>query len=259
MKTNACRSRTHDSLPHAHPAAFTLTELLVVIAVIAILAALLLPALASSKVSAQRIKCVSNLHQLALATHLYWDDNNSRCFRYAGSVTNSGQIYWFGWLAQGAEGQRQFDPEPGALYPYLRGRGIEVCPAFDYYSSQVKLKATGAAYGYGYNLYLSARPGEPAVDSARFKRPDQLTLLADAAQVNTWQAPASDSHPLLEEWYYVDANLSQPNGHFRHMQRADVVFSDGHVGLERMVAGSLDQRLPGQEVGRLRTEILQLP
>ena len=55
--------------------AFTLIELLVVIAVIGILAAILLPALARSKVVAKRIHCVNNVRQLALATHLYADDN----------------------------------------------------------------------------------------------------------------------------------------------------------------------------------------
>src|SRR5205807_1061795 len=53
---------------------FTLLELLVCIAIIAVLAATLLPSLARGKMSAQRIKCVSNLRQLGLAAHLYWDD-----------------------------------------------------------------------------------------------------------------------------------------------------------------------------------------
>ncbi len=37
---------------------------------------------------------------------------------------------------------------------------------------------------------------------------------------------------MLEEWYYVDTNTSYPNGHFRHNQKANVVFCDGHVGME---------------------------
>ena len=84
-------------------------------------------------------------------------------------------------------------------------------------------------------------------------------LFGDAAQVNDFQAPASPSNPMLEEWYYVDTNTSYPNGHFRHNQRANVVFCDGHVTEEKPVPGSLDQRLPNQFIGQLRCEILSIP
>jgi prepilin-type processing-associated H-X9-DG protein len=236
-----------------------LVELLVVIAIIATLAALLLPTLGRGKMSAQRAQCLGNLHQLGLATQMYWDDNAGACFAWQIGPTNGGRLYWFGWLQDGAEGERQYDAQPGALYPYVKGHNLGVCPALNYSLNLFKLKATGAAYGYGYNRFLSAPANQPSIKISKVPRPSELALHADAAQVNDFQAPASATNPMLEEWYYIDTTADYPNGHFRHNRQADVGFCDGHSGTERFVPGSLDGRLPAQYVGRFRAEILLLP
>ena len=58
--------------------AFTLIELLVVIAIIAILAALLLPVLSRSKITAQGAQCMNNHRQLVLAWSMYCHDNDDQ-------------------------------------------------------------------------------------------------------------------------------------------------------------------------------------
>lgn len=228
--------------------AFTLIELLVVIAVIGALSALSLPALHRARQSANGAVCVNNLRQLGMGAQLYWGDNDNNAFPYKLGSTNSGDMYWFGWIERGAEGERRFDVTQSLLYPYVRG-AVRTCPQLDYTMADFKLKAKGAAYGYGYNLHLSSTPPFPKLKMNAVRQPSNLAVFADTAQVNTFQAPASPERPMLEEFYYF--NSTEPTVHFRHRDTATAAFCDGHVTSQKLNRSTLDERLPTANVGKL--------
>jgi prepilin-type N-terminal cleavage/methylation domain-containing protein/prepilin-type processing-associated H-X9-DG protein len=243
---------------------FTLLELLVVIAIIAILTAMLLPAFVRARTTAQYAGCVGNLRQLGIATEVYLGDNANRLFNRCAVPTTGGQLWWFGWLASGKEGQRDFDLSAGRLYPYLHGSDVRLCPSPVWNSPQFKPKGTNVIFSYGCNAFLFAGQNQNPLSADKITCPADTALYADAAQVNTFQAPASMKNPMFEEWYYLDLETNyssfnnQPNGHFRHSQKANVTFADGHVALEKPVSGSFDKRLPAECIGQLRPGILLL-
>src|SRR5690349_9117710 len=66
---------TPHARPRRAPSAFTIVELLVVVAILTLLIALLLPALGNSRESARRVQCANNLRQASLSLNMYAQDN----------------------------------------------------------------------------------------------------------------------------------------------------------------------------------------
>ena len=76
-------------------AAFTLIELLTVIAVIGVLAAILIPAVGKVRERAHQTQCVSNLRQLAVAATMYASDHKGDYPALNGETEGAPQVPWF--------------------------------------------------------------------------------------------------------------------------------------------------------------------
>jgi prepilin-type N-terminal cleavage/methylation domain-containing protein/prepilin-type processing-associated H-X9-DG protein len=116
--------------------AFTLIELLIVIAIITVLAALLLPALAGAREKGRRAACFANMRQVGLAGRLYMDDFGGSMFHHhEGWVLDDGTRTETLPLnpeacAGGGSGNSQV-AKPWVIFfsPYLKSRNVAFCPA----------------------------------------------------------------------------------------------------------------------------------
>jgi prepilin-type N-terminal cleavage/methylation domain-containing protein/prepilin-type processing-associated H-X9-DG protein len=225
--------------PHASCSrAFTLVELLVVLAIIGVLIGLLLPAVQKAREAAARTLCANNLKQLTLAVHNY----ESTFHRLPQSFTTPNPsvwpyatTYWFGL----ADPANNLDGTKGILTPYYENNNkILRCPSMD--PSQVQPIFQGLSGGYGYNRCLGTtywNAGQWTTPVALTKRITDVSstsstfAFSDSALIAYWMAPpvAQESYSIAAP-YATPAGSPQPTTHFRHGGRvANVALLDGHV------------------------------
>lgn len=196
---------------------FTLIELMVVIAIIAILAAILLPALQRTKEMAKSITCVNNEKQINLCFVNYVDDFNGRLPMYSRSnwPTGQGSSPYPRWTEIMADYLAPAVYKSGTSY-YIKGNSFLMCPSLE------TPDPTAIVYpGYGMNRYGiggdSASAPKKYYQISDVKYPSEQVEFGDSIF----------SLPLKLGNAYVDFAITY--NHFRHNKLSNIVFCDGHV------------------------------
>ena len=217
--------------PTARKNAFTLIELLVVVAIIAILAAILLPALGRARRQAYAASCLNNLRQLGLM-HLAYCDLYDGCFCPA--VDRSTLDSW----AASADYTK-----PGTLANAIGGGGAESekvysCPGLAGVGDvEYNRRWTAPFCGYGYNFLLSYQACDmnaklSGLKLARVRNPDRVVLAGDAVTRN-----GGAGRPLIPTYfiYKPDATSYTSWSHYRHGEGAGTIYVDGHAAIVRTI------------------------
>ncbi|MFA6659719.1 MAG: hypothetical protein WCS25_08505 [Victivallaceae bacterium] len=225
---------------------FTLVELLVTISVIALLAALMLPALSKAREKSKGAFCESNLKQLNAANLLYVLDYGYYMPCYGSEITGPGSSVgklWIGYRSAPAGTPGNIDMHGGFVFDICGNWKIMTCPSWNV-SGGAPDKITDG-HGYGYNVigigsmaYItgSAYKNGSGMKVEMVKKPSSVVLFGDvtATTVPGEIRPYSFFYPKYTiSSSGMSVNSRGDNAHFRHAGAASVGWADGHVSRER--------------------------
>jgi len=200
---------------------FTLIELLVVVAIIAVLVAVLLPAVQQARQRGLSVKCAALLKQDGTSLLMYAQDNHDFFVRYGETAAEWSRGIWYRWFyVMYRTGYLPCSPSDNSLGIPFSKSPYHLCPA----------SGPGSLSAYAMNMGASVKGGynSPLRKISEIPRPDQAALLCDGngyiAYVQIWSP------------------ITEVAGTNRHLGGINIVFVDGRVDWRE---GIMPTRDPG--------------
>ena len=201
---------------------FTLIELLVVISIIALLLAILMPALGRAKEAAKRVVCLSNQRQLGLAWTVYAESNDGKMCspRPMGGTSNDAKYSWIKWTGSGwpdtwNDQEWEDSIKMGALWDYTKSEGVFRCPAGN---KDEQITYAGFA-SMGWMSPLNRAVDGPIFKSiSRIKQPVRRAVFIDEGKLTS---DFFSVNYIEETWWDQPPN--------RHNYGVTMSFADGHA------------------------------
>lgn len=183
--------------------AFTLVELLLVIAIVSILAAVLFPVFSQAKESARKTTCLSNTKQLSLGVLMYAEDSDE----VLPPTQNGDFVLW-----------------PDLVSSYVRNDNVRICLS----------DLSGATNSYGLNElifvdctdFLPSPPPQLPTET-QLQTPSDTIMMGELGTLDDLVTPKENAYKLtVPDDDLNDQYDARPAA--RHFNRANLVFFDGH-------------------------------
>src|SRR3954471_1766217 len=215
--------------------AFSLVEVLVVVAIISILAALLLPALSVAKGKGARIVCANHLKQLSYATQMYSADNDGKLvenFPENASPAQHSNSWVLGNMKNAWQATNVMLLQESKLFTYCSQVQVFRCPADVQHTNGLARTRSYSMNGWMGSRYMDSLSGERGFRT--FIRDNEI---AAARPSSLWLL--SDEHPqtIDDGFFLVTMDDSQPFASFPglgHQKGSGLSFADAHVELFRL-------------------------
>jgi len=170
--------------PQCAALAFTLIELMVVLAIIAILAALMLPVLGRAKEQARATSCLGNLHQIGIALQIYVQDNNNKLPVMRDVPTDPA-----------VAATNTFPNINQVLFTQLGNTNVLRCPS----DLQGLFESTGSSYSW--NNLLNGEDADHLVVFSIHFNPHEIPVIFDKASFHAARGPGKAVNYLYADGY----------------------------------------------------------